>query len=159
MSSHTVTTDDVVKAGMAVARDAAEGRLDPATLTAEFAAEARELFGRVIGPKDALWPLQVDVARQVLGLAGIGGDELSEWTAVARLREGTTEPEPVADVIEIDPGTTEPGPAEAAPATSADRLRAVLAADDLAAQTSGPRVPPELRAQIERRVAELGTET
>lgn len=47
-------------------------------------AECRELFGTVAGPGDALWELQVEVARAVLAQKGIPADELSEWFAVAR---------------------------------------------------------------------------
>lgn len=76
-----------IKAAMAVARDIADAKLDPADLTAQFAADARSLFGAVVGPDDPLWPVQLDVARQVLGLGGVPADELAEWLAVARRRE------------------------------------------------------------------------
>jgi hypothetical protein len=82
------TTEDVIKSAASVARDVAEGRLDPAALDAAVAEECRELFGTVAGPVDPLWPLQVDVARQVLALGGVPADELTEWTAVVRRRAG-----------------------------------------------------------------------
>ncbi|MGW0037493.1 flagellar hook-length control protein [Gordonia sp. NPDC003376] len=75
-----------IKATMAVARDIADAKLDPADLTAEFVADARSLFGAVVGPDDPLWPVQLDVARQVLGLGGVSADELAEWLTVARRR-------------------------------------------------------------------------
>lgn len=78
-----------ITAAMAVARDVAEGRLNPADLAAEFEADARSLFGAVVGPDDPLWPLQLDVARQILGLGGVPADELAEWLAVARRRESS----------------------------------------------------------------------
>ena len=78
------TTDDVIKAAASVARDAAEGRLSPAALQEQAVAECRELFGTVAGPGDALWELQVKVARDVLAQKGISADELTEWLAVAR---------------------------------------------------------------------------
>lgn len=82
---------DVIKAAMAIAKDAAEGKVDPATLDAQLAAKCRELFGAVVGPDDPLWPLHVDVARAVLAAGGIPADELSEWLAVAKNRaEGET---------------------------------------------------------------------
>lgn len=89
-----------IKAAMAVARDIADAKLDPADLTAEFVADARSLFGVVVRPDDPLWPLQLDVARQVLDLGGVPADELAEWLTVARRREtgdeettSTTDPE------------------------------------------------------------------
>ncbi|GAA1462703.1 flagellar hook-length control protein [Williamsia maris] len=80
------TKRDVVNSAMDLASDVTEGRLDPDELAAEFAAEARDLFGGVLGPGDPLWELQLDVTREVLGVGGIGADELSEWLAVARRR-------------------------------------------------------------------------
>lgn len=80
--------EDAVRAAMAIARDIAEGRMDPAELAAVFAAEGREAFGRVAGPGDELWPLHVEVARQVLALGGVPVDELAEWVAVFRAAAG-----------------------------------------------------------------------
>jgi hypothetical protein len=74
-----------VTAALAIAEDVTAGRLDVAALDAAALAECRELFGRVDGPEDALWPLHVDVARQVLAVGGgVGVDELAEWVAVYR---------------------------------------------------------------------------
>lgn len=82
----TTTVDEVIKSAAAVARDAAEGRLDPAALDAAVTAECRALFGTVGGPEDALWTVHLDVARQVLALGGVPADELGEWLALARRR-------------------------------------------------------------------------
>lgn len=105
------TTEDVIKSAAAVARDAAEGRLNSAALDAAVADECRESFGVVAGPEDdPLWPLHVDIARQVLALGGVSADELTEWTAVARRRE---QPEGAADteqaVRPVDESEAPPG--------------------------------------------------
>lgn len=84
----TMTPEDAIKAAASVARDVADGKLAAANLEAAAAAECRALFGTVAGPDDPLWPLQVDIARQVLALDGVPADELAEWLAVARQRNG-----------------------------------------------------------------------
>jgi len=83
--------DDVIRAAASVAREAAEGRLSPAALQEQAVAECRKLFGTVAGPGDALWELQVEVARAVLGAGGIPADELAEWAAVARQRTAASD--------------------------------------------------------------------
>lgn len=83
----STTADELIKSAASVARDAAEGRLDPAALDSAVADDCRTLFGVVAGPDDALWPVHVDVSRQVLALGGIPANELTEWLAVARRRE------------------------------------------------------------------------
>jgi hypothetical protein len=93
---------DVVTAAMSIAKDAADGKLSPAALEATAVAELRELVGEVVGPGDPVWPLQVEIARQVLALDGIPADELSEWLAVARQRAGTPQGEP--DLAQFQPG-------------------------------------------------------
>ncbi|MCV7424364.1 flagellar hook-length control protein [Mycobacterium yunnanensis] len=75
-------------AAMDVAEDLAAGKLQPAALDAEVAAECRTLFGTVTGVGDPLWELHVEVARQVLALGGVPAGELAEWTAVQRQAEG-----------------------------------------------------------------------
>ena len=80
----TMAPGDVIRAAAAVARDAAEGRLSPLDLQAQAVAECRALFGTVSGSGDALWELQVEVARAVLAQKGIPANELTEWPAVAR---------------------------------------------------------------------------
>lgn len=77
-----MTAEAVVKAAMSVARDAAEGRLDPADLERTAATEAAALFSAVVGPGDPLWAAQVAVARRVLALGGVSVDELREWLSV-----------------------------------------------------------------------------
>lgn len=77
-----------VDAALVVAEDIAEGRITATTLEQAALAECRQLVGRVIGPDDPLWPLQVDVARQCLAVGGwITADELAEWVAVYRAVE------------------------------------------------------------------------
>jgi hypothetical protein len=88
----TTTAEDIIKASASVARDAAEGRLNLSALDQAVTDECRGLFGNVAGPEDPLWPLHLDIARQVLGRDGIPADELAEWLAVARSHE------PVADM-------------------------------------------------------------
>jgi hypothetical protein len=83
--------DNAIKAATSVARDIAEGRLDPAALEAQAAEECRQLFGTVVGRDDPLWGLHVDIARQVLAGGGIPAGELQEWAAVARSREHVDE--------------------------------------------------------------------
>ncbi|SON63377.1 hypothetical protein MSIMFI_04907 [Mycobacterium simulans] len=89
------TAQDIIKAAMSIAKDvtaaAEQGRFDPADLNAELVVTCRELFGTVAGEGDPLWPLHVDIARQVLALDGVSADELSEWLAVLQRRaEGDT---------------------------------------------------------------------
>jgi hypothetical protein len=77
-----------IKAAMAVAKDVAEGRVVPAQLDAAALEACRSLFAAVVGPDDPLWPLQAEVARQVIAQGGVTANELSEWLAVQRRREG-----------------------------------------------------------------------
>ncbi len=77
---------------MSVASEVTDGTLDPADLEAAAVAECRRLVGKVIGPDDALWPLQVEVCRGVLAADGIPANELAEWASVARRAE-PSEPE------------------------------------------------------------------
>ncbi|MCV7377947.1 hypothetical protein BST11_21050 [Mycobacterium alsense] len=83
-----ITKRDVIDAAMSVAEDVAESRLDPTQLNQAVADECKASFGSVVGEDDPLWPLHIDVARQVLAVGGLSADELSEWLAVARLRAG-----------------------------------------------------------------------
>lgn len=117
MTNTPTTHADVVTAAMSVARDAAEGRLDPASLEQQAVTELRELVGTVVGEGDPLWTLHRDIARQVLALDGVSADELAEWLAVSRQRTGEplskpgpeqTPPEPVAPVSDAhSAGTTD----------------------------------------------------
>lgn len=110
MTNTQTTAGDVVTAAMSTAEDAAQGRLDPATVEALAATELRELFGTVVGEGDVAWPVQLDVARQVLALGGIPATELAEWLAVERHRAG----EPVSAP---DPDETTPEPDSLASST------------------------------------------
>ncbi|MDV3291904.1 flagellar hook-length control protein [Mycobacterium avium] len=93
----TITTEDAIKAAASVARDVADGKLSPSDLEAQAAAELTQLVGTVAGPDDPIWPLQLDIARQVLALGGVPADELAEWLAVARHRAGEPVAQPDAD--------------------------------------------------------------
>lgn len=104
------TSKDVVEAAMAVAQDAAEGKLDPSTLDAALADELREAFGDVVGGDDRLWQLQLDVARRVIALGGISADELSEWAAALRYRDG--EPSTAPDAHDDPSGLRSTGSVE-----------------------------------------------
>ncbi|PBD11477.1 flagellar hook-length control protein [Mycobacterium avium subsp. hominissuis] len=90
MSAPSTSKRDAISAAMSVADDVAQNKLDPSSLDDALADELRRLFGDVVGEDDSLWPLQLDVARRVIALGGIGPDELSEWAAALRHRD----PEP-----------------------------------------------------------------
>lgn len=82
------SAQDVIRAAASVGRDVAEGRLDPDELDQAVVSECRELFGTVGGDGDPLWTLHRDVARQSIALGALSADELAEWVAVIRRREG-----------------------------------------------------------------------
>ena len=94
------TTEHVIKSAMAVARDVAEGRVQPAALEAAAVDACRELFGVVHGPEDPLWDLHIDVTRQTIAAGGLSIDELAEWLAVAKTRAGVPVVEPEVSWIE-----------------------------------------------------------
>jgi hypothetical protein len=71
---------------MDVAEDVAAGTTDPADLERLAVAELTALVGHVVGPDDALFGLQCEIARGVLAADGIPVHELAEWLAVARHR-------------------------------------------------------------------------
>ena len=98
MSNSAQRKRDAVQAAMSVASDVTEGLLDPAALEAEVIKECRQLVGKVIGPEDALWGLQVEIARGVLAAGGIPGNELAEWLAVQR----QSEPEPESEQLSAE---------------------------------------------------------
>ncbi|MDV3124675.1 flagellar hook-length control protein [Mycobacterium sp. 21AC1] len=140
--TETSTTDDVIKAAASIARDAAEGRLDPAHLDASLEAACRDLVGTVVGEGDPLWPLQVQIANGVLAAGGIEPNTLSEWAAVGRRREnpdaatdvqGGAEPAEVPDVLtDADSSALEPYSGENA-----------AAPDDAAVQSTADTTVPE----------------
>lgn len=141
----TPTKRDVIESAMSIADDAAQGRLDPAALEAQAVAELRKLFGAVVGPDDSAWPVQLDVARQVLALGGVPADELAEWLAVERQRAG----EPVS---QPDPDETTPtaeSPASSTLSADSEHVAPELAdAEPVAepepvAEVSSPPAAPE----------------
>lgn len=91
--------------------EVSEGRLTAATMADRAAQRIRELFGECDGPTDPLWPVHVDLCRQVLGHGGLSAAELTEWLAVQRRREtGAEPPAPTendasadTDAAEVDP--------------------------------------------------------
>lgn len=101
-----MTKRDAIVSALAVAEDIDAGRIDPAALDAELADRCRSLVGTVVGGGDPLWPLQVDIARQVLGLGGVPTAELAEWLAVARRRSGARDvPTDAVSAASGDPAT------------------------------------------------------
>lgn len=89
------TPEELMDAAMDVAAQAADGRLKPAEIEAQTIARCREIMGTVYGPDDPAWPTQVDISRQIIAMNGHTADELAEWLAVIRQREGTpAEPAP-----------------------------------------------------------------
>ncbi|MDX1880087.1 flagellar hook-length control protein [Mycolicibacterium sp. 141076] len=81
-------TKRAIAAVMQVAEDLAAGRITAAEVEGPAVEQCRALFERVAGPGDALWDLQCQVARKVLGMGGIPANELAEWVAVMRRCEG-----------------------------------------------------------------------
>jgi hypothetical protein len=81
---------------MAIAEAITQEQMQPADLEAAAVEQCRELFATVYGPEDPLWSMHVDVIRQGLALGALSADEIAEWLAVARTREGKpiVEPEP-----------------------------------------------------------------
>lgn len=101
------TVEDMINAAASIATDAAEGRLDPEHLEQQMLTELRALFGTVVGAGDPLWPLQTEVARQVVSRGGISTDELAEWLAVQRRRENP-DAEPPSAPVPLDGSATPP---------------------------------------------------
>ena len=105
----TTTASDVVTAAMSIADDVAQGHLDPERLESQLTEELRDLFVVVVGPEDPLWPIQTDVARQVVSRGGIPTDELSEWLAVQHRRENPdASSETLSAPVPIDGADTPP---------------------------------------------------
>lgn len=88
MSTNPAVT--AVKATMAIARGLTEGTLHVEDMHARAVARCEELVGTVIGPASPVWALQLKVARGVLAVDGIPADELAEWLAVTRSKQGAT---------------------------------------------------------------------
>lgn len=72
--------------------EVSEGRLTASTMADRAAARVREVFGECGGPADPLWPVHVELCRQVLGHGGIPAAELAQWLSVARSRENPAGP-------------------------------------------------------------------
>jgi hypothetical protein len=114
-TAHTMTTQDIIKSAASVARDAAEGKLDPAALESEVTAAARDLFGQVVGEGDPLFPLQIEVCRGVLAAGGLGVDELAEWLAVAKHRAQMGMPGAEGADVPAEPDSPASGPHSSIP--------------------------------------------
>lgn len=94
MSAPTHPVPDVA-AAEAVAvlmTEVSEGRLTADTMADLAAQRIREVFGQCDGPTDPLWPVHVELARQVLGHGGLPAAELAQWLSVARSRENPSRP-------------------------------------------------------------------
>lgn len=102
----SMTKRDAINGAMSVADDVAQGRINPADLEHQAIAECRALFGTVVGEGDPAWPVQLDVARQVLALGGVPADELAEWLAVERHRAGEPVSTPEPDETTPEPETS-----------------------------------------------------
>lgn len=89
IEQHSVTLADIVNAASDVLRDVEAGTLRAADVESRAALVCRETFG-VVGndASDPLWSLHLDICRQVLERGGMSADELVEWLAVQRRREG-----------------------------------------------------------------------
>lgn len=97
-----MTKRDAIDAALQLAEDLNDGKIDSAGLDIELASTCRALVGAVTGPDDALWPMQVDIARQAIALGALTADELSEWATVMRQR--ATEPPQTPDLCNDPPG-------------------------------------------------------
>ena len=106
----TTTPEQVITTAMDLAKDVAEGRVQPDAVATAATDACRELFGVVYRPDTPedptdpawqLWALHVDVIRQGLHLGALSAAELSEWLALAETREGiTADPEAPVSWIE-----------------------------------------------------------
>lgn len=94
------TRREVVASALSIAEAVTYGHMSTEDLETAAIEQCKELFGTVYGPEDPLWELQVSVVRQVLAFGGMTADELAEWLAVQRSREGTPVGEPEVSWIE-----------------------------------------------------------
>lgn len=146
----SVTDDDVVESAYAVIGELTEGSLSGAAVEQRAVEVCRRTFGAVGGPDDPLWPVQIDVARQVLGHCGILADELAQWLSAARSREnpGSATDCPSASVSalseahSLDSGGADGDP-EGDPNHVARQVDSVDAMDILTG------IPPEVLAEAE----------
>ncbi|WP_019969762.1 hypothetical protein [Mycobacterium sp. 141] len=136
--STTMTKRDAVEAAMALADDVAQGRLDPAQLEQQAAAELRQLFGQVIGPGDPLWELQSEIARQAVGLGALTPEELREWAAVLDRQRGvepSEAPEPADTPAEPESSPSVPSGPEHDPAPEPEHAAEPVADADAEPET------------------------
>jgi hypothetical protein len=110
-----MTKRDAIVSALAVAEDIDAGRIDPAVLDAELADRCRGLVGTVVGEGDPLWPLQIDITRQVLGLGGVPTTELAEWLAVGRHPAGDPDMPVDADSTASGDPVADSAPSDGAP--------------------------------------------
>lgn len=94
------STEDIINASFDLAAAVTDGRIKPVDIEAEVVAKCCELVGVVHGPTDPMWALQIDITRQVLHANGLSVDEVAEWLAVMRSREGVIDPAPAVSWIE-----------------------------------------------------------
>ncbi|MDM2099593.1 flagellar hook-length control protein [Mycobacteroides abscessus] len=139
----TTTKRDAIEAAMSVANDVASGKLDPEHLEQQAVTELRDLVGTVVGEDDPLWPLQVQIANGVLAAGGVPTDELSEWLAVQRRRDGV-ETEPLSAPVPIDGTDTPPEVSSSASGTLSPENDAADDDDDFS------DVPREVIKEAER---------
>ncbi|OBF93051.1 hypothetical protein A5773_20095 [Mycobacterium sp. 852014-52450_SCH5900713] len=156
-----VPDPDAVDAVAVLMTEVSEGRLTADTMADRAAARVREVFGQCDGPADPLWPVHVDLCRQVLGHGGLPAAELAQWLSVARSRENPSRP----GDYPLAPGETGSGElsaqyggadaeaeAEAKPvARQADTVDAMDAVDD---DDETIEVPDELADQIKALIAQ-----
>jgi hypothetical protein len=82
-----ITEDDAIKAALNVARAISQGEVSAADVERSAVDRARAVFGRVIGPGDPLWGVQVEVARSAVALGALPANELAEWAVVLAARD------------------------------------------------------------------------
>lgn len=81
--SKPLDNTDAALAAVEVAKNIAEGSIKTADLEGFVTEKCRELVGRVVGPDDPLWSLQVYICKRVLEVGGgVSLDELREWVSV-----------------------------------------------------------------------------
>jgi len=146
----TVTDADVVESAYAVIGELTDGSLSGAAVEQRAVEVCRRTFGAVGGPDDPLWPVQIDVARQVLGHCGILADELAQWLSAARGHEnpGGATDYPSASVSQLSEAhSLGNGGADGDAETVAGSVAAELDLMDTTDILTG--IPPEVLAEAE----------
>ncbi|MCB0924954.1 MAG: flagellar hook-length control protein [Mycobacterium sp.] len=108
-------------AALDLAQEIHDGKVSVANLESELTDAARALVGVVVGPDDPLWPVQIDVARQVLASGGLSADEVAEWLAVLRRRAGDAQT-PAETPEPYDPPDTPADPSRPAAGRTAPAI-------------------------------------